>query len=76
MLVLSQVTWDAADGRGTSTDWYATGYLANYFLSLAEDEKQPEFPDEEAARARIRELEAELQLLRKENDIDDNGDLM
>jgi hypothetical protein len=75
LFVLPQVTWDAVDGRGTSTDWYATGYLANYFLSLAEDEVQPEFPDEDAAKARIRELEAELQKLRKDTGIDDNGDL-
>ena len=44
---LSQVTWDASGGKEGVTDWYATGYLTNYFLSLAEDELQPKFPDDQ-----------------------------
>jgi hypothetical protein len=52
-----QVKWDDEDGREGVTDWYATGYLTNYFLSLAEDELQPDFPDDKAVQTRIAQLE-------------------
>ena len=51
-----QVCWDATEEHETETDWYATGYLCNYFLSLAEDELQPDFGDGER-KSRIQELE-------------------
>ena len=35
---------------------YATGYLTNYFLSLAEDHLQPHFPEDNTT-TRIAELE-------------------
>ena len=64
-----QGTWDAEDSREGTTDWYATGYLTNYFLSLAGEELQPDFPDTAAARSRIQELEEQLRVLREQQGI-------
>jgi hypothetical protein len=53
---LRQVKWDGGDGQKETIDWYATGYLTNYFLSLAPDSLQPEFP-EDGTDDRIAQLE-------------------
>ena len=73
-----EVKWDAEDGKDGVADWYATGYLTNYFLSLAEDALQPEFPDDAAVQARIHQLEDELRALRGERGLrlDDDGNML
>lgn len=53
--------WDAGEGLQETKDWYATGYLLNYFLSLAPDSFQPEFP-EDGTDARIAELQEVLSI--------------
>ena len=53
--------WDAGEGLQETKDWYATGYLLNYFLSLAPDSLQPEFP-EDGTDARIAELQEVLSI--------------
>ena len=58
---LRQVKWDAGEGLQETKDWYATGYLLNYFLSLAPDSLQPEFP-EDGTDARIAELQEVLSI--------------
>jgi len=71
-----EVTWDAVEGKEGITDWYATGYLTNYFLSLAEDELQPKFPDDKGVNTRIKQLEEELRNLRRTQGIDEDGNII
>lgn len=48
--------WDEQNGLPGAIDWYATGYLNNFFLSLAEDDLQPVFQDLEKLH-KIKKLE-------------------
>eukprot|EP00285_Hemiselmis_virescens_P006496 CAMPEP_0173405892 /NCGR_PEP_ID=MMETSP1356-20130122/63040_1 /TAXON_ID=77927 ORGANISM="Hemiselmis virescens, Strain PCC157" /NCGR_SAMPLE_ID=MMETSP1356 /ASSEMBLY_ACC=CAM_ASM_000847 /LENGTH=156 /DNA_ID=CAMNT_0014366769 /DNA_START=20 /DNA_END=487 /DNA_ORIENTATION=+ len=60
---MTEVLWDEEGDLPSSSDWYATGYLTHYYISLAEDELQPEWPDRELEK--IKEMEEHIARMRE-----------